>query len=102
MTTQPIAILAGRALTPHDEIPDAIILIQDGKIAAVGPRSQVAVPADARRHEAPTLIAAPGFIDVHIHGAGGHDVMEGTSAALDAITRAVASRGTTSLVATTV
>ena len=44
----------------------------------------------------------PGFVDVHIHGAGGHDVMEGTPEALATVTRTVARHGTTSLVATTV
>jgi N-acetylglucosamine-6-phosphate deacetylase len=96
------AILAGRAFTPHDEIPDAVILIEDGKIAAVGPREQVTIPAGARRYDAPALTVAPGFVDVHIHGAGGHDVMEGTTEALTAITETVAKYGTTSLVATTV
>src|SRR5262249_33589826 len=46
--------------------------------------------------------ATPGFIDVHIHGAGGRDVMEGTPEALSTITRRVAKFGTTSIVATTV
>jgi N-acetylglucosamine-6-phosphate deacetylase len=46
--------------------------------------------------------AAPGFIDVHIHGAGGHDVMEGTEVALAAVSRLLAAHGTTSFVATTV
>jgi N-acetylglucosamine-6-phosphate deacetylase len=96
------AILAGRAFTPHDEIPDAVILVEDGKIAAVGPREQVTIPAGARRYDAPALTVAPGFVDVHIHGAGGHDVMEGTTEALTAITETVAKYGTTSLVATTV
>jgi N-acetylglucosamine-6-phosphate deacetylase len=96
------AILAGRAFTPHDEIPDAVILVEDGKIAAVGPRERVSIPAAARRFDARTLTAAPGFVDLHIHGAGGHDVMEGTDEALDAVARTVARHGTTSLVATTV
>lgn len=46
--------------------------------------------------------AAPGFIDVHIHGAGGHDVMEGTDSALTTVSRTIAAHGTTSFVATTV
>src|SRR5262249_29006824 len=46
--------------------------------------------------------AVPGFVDVHIHGAGGHDVMEGASDALDAVTSTVARHGTTSILATTV
>ena len=48
------------------------------------------------------LTIVPGFVDVHIHGAGGRDVMEGTPEALAAVTRTVARRGTTSFVATTV
>jgi N-acetylglucosamine-6-phosphate deacetylase len=39
---------------------------------------------------------------VHIHGAGGRDVMEGTREALEIVAATVAARGTTSLVATTV
>ena len=81
---------------------DAVILVEDGKIAAVGRRDQVSIPAGARRYDARALTVAPGFVDVHIHGAGGHDVMEGTAEALDAVTRTVARHGTTSLVATTV
>jgi len=96
------AIIAGRAFTPHEEIPDAVIVVEDGKIAAVGRRDQVAIPAGARLHDAGALTAAPGFVDVHIHGAGGHDVMEGTAEALSAVTSTVARHGTTSLVATTV
>jgi N-acetylglucosamine-6-phosphate deacetylase len=46
--------------------------------------------------------AAPGFIDVHIHGAGGHDVMEGSESALRAISRSLGAHGTTSFLATTV
>ena len=48
------------------------------------------------------LTIVPGFIDVHIHGAAGHDVMEGSDEAFAAITASVVARGTTSLVATTV
>ena len=96
------AILAGRAFTPQQEIPDAVILVEGGIITAVGRREEVPIPAGAGRYDARALTVVPGFIDVHIHGAGGHDVMEGTAEALDAVTRTVARHGTTSLVATTV
>jgi N-acetylglucosamine-6-phosphate deacetylase len=39
---------------------------------------------------------------VHIHGAGGHDVMEGDAKALDTVAGTIAQRGTTSFVATTI
>src|SRR5215467_13423127 len=92
----------GRAFTPTVELADAGILLRDGVIESIGPREAVTLPAGAQELSAPDKIAVPGFIDVHIHGAAGHDVMEGTTEALAAVTTTVARRGTTSMVATTV
>jgi N-acetylglucosamine-6-phosphate deacetylase len=92
----------GRAFSSTNEFHDVGILIRDGVIESVGPRSGVTLPAGAEEIVAPDSIAAPGFIDVHIHGAGGHDVMEGTEEALDAVSFMVGSHGTTAFVATTV
>jgi len=99
---QPIVIHADRAFTPFEEISDAVIVIQGSKIAAIGQRGKVDLPRGAREINAGRRTVAPGFVDVHIHGAGGHDVMEGTREALEIITATVAAHGTTSLVATTV
>jgi N-acetylglucosamine-6-phosphate deacetylase len=99
---QPIVIHAARAFTPFEEIPDPVIVIQGSKISAVGERGKVDVPRGVREINADGKILVPGFVDVHIHGAGGHDVMEGTREALEIITATVAAHGTTSLVATTV
>ncbi len=96
------AIFSRRALTPQQEIADAVVLIDGDKIAAVGRKDEVTVPASARRHDKRDFSVVPGFIDVHIHGAAGHDVMESSPEALAAITTSVAASGTTSLVATTV
>jgi len=100
MTTTLLHI--AKALTPKGEIHDAAILIRDGEIDAVGPRSAMALPVGAQEVLAIESIAIPGFIDVHIHGAGGRDVMEGSEEALVAVTKKVAKFGTTSLLATTV
>jgi N-acetylglucosamine-6-phosphate deacetylase len=100
MTT--ILLHAARALTPTMEIPDAGILIRDGVIEAIGPREGMSLPENAQETVAAEQTAIPGFVDVHIHGAGGHDVMEGTSEALASVARMVARHGTTSFVATTV
>jgi N-acetylglucosamine-6-phosphate deacetylase len=91
-----------RAFTPITEIHDAGILIRDGVIEAIGPRDDLMVPQGAQEIQASGKIAVPGFIDVHIHGAGGHDVMEGTEEALSTVARTLAAHGTTSFVATTV
>ena len=91
-----------RALTPTEEIRDAGILIEDTAIREIGPRAALQAPPGTREIRAAGLTAVPGFLDVHIHGAGGHDVMEGTREALEAVAAMVARHGTTSFVATTV
>ena len=72
---QPIVIRAPRAFTPFEEIADAAIVIQGSKILAVGPHNKVDLPRSPREIIARRQTVAPGFVDIHIHGAGGHDVM---------------------------
>src|SRR5438876_6575180 len=93
---------AGKAITPKGEIPDVGILIRDGEIETIGPRSAMELPAGAEEIQASEYTAIPGFVDVHIHGAGGHDVMEADKTALGTITGRLAAFGTTSILATTV
>jgi N-acetylglucosamine-6-phosphate deacetylase len=100
MTT--ILLHTARAFTPATEIPDAGILIREDVIEAISPREGMTLPSGAREIKATELTAIPGFVDVHIHGAGGHDVMEGTEEAMAAVGRMIARHGTTSFVATTV
>jgi len=97
-----ILLHAARALTPATEILGAGILIRDGVIEAVGARQDMRLPSGAAEVSASGQTAIPGFIDVHIHGAGGHDVMEGTEQAMSAVAGTLARHGTTSFVATTV
>jgi N-acetylglucosamine-6-phosphate deacetylase len=99
---QPTIIHADRAFTPFEEIPDAVIVVHGRKISAVGPRGKVDLPRGSREIQAWGRTVVPGFVDVHIHGAGGHDVMEAKRESLEIIAATVAARGTTSLVATTV
>lgn len=100
--TQAIAIHASRILTPDTEISDAVIVVEGARIAAIGHRDEIRIPPGAIDYVAAGMTIVPGFVDIHIHGAAGHDVMEGTPRALDAITAAVARHGTTAIVATTV
>jgi len=95
-------IHAARALTPSTEINNVGILIREDVIEAIGPRGGLSLPAGAREIRAIGKTAIPGFVDVHIHGAGGHDVMEGSREAMAAVTKTVAGHGTTAFVATTV
>ena len=98
----PYAIFPERIFTPQREIRDGVVIVEGGRISAVGARDEIAVPASAKRIEARGITLIPGFVDVHIHGAGGHDVMEATPVALDAVATTLARGGTTSFLATTV
>ena len=95
-------IHAGRILTPEEEISDGIIVVEGSRITALGHRDEIRLPPGATDYVAGTMTVVPGFVDVHIHGAGGHDVMEANARSLDRIAATVARQGTTSLVATTV
>src|ERR1700747_552721 len=99
---QTLTIYAQRALTPFEEIADPVLVIQGSKISAVGRWGAVELPRGGREIDARGKTVVPGFVDVHIHGAGGHDVMEGSPDALEIIAATVARHGTTSMVATTV
>jgi N-acetylglucosamine-6-phosphate deacetylase len=79
-----------------------VVVIEDGWIASISSRAAVELPTDARVLDFPGATLAPAFFDVHIHGAMGHDVMEATPAALDAMGSFLAAHGTGSFLATTV
>ncbi|HKQ61403.1 MAG TPA: amidohydrolase family protein [Candidatus Polarisedimenticolaceae bacterium] len=46
---------------------DADLVVRDNRIAAVGPRGQVSVPADARVIDVAGMTITPGFVDTHAH-----------------------------------
>jgi N-acetylglucosamine-6-phosphate deacetylase len=96
------AIYATKILAPQEEFTDCVMTVENGRITGMGHRDEVNIPAGSKDYVAAGATVIPGFVDVHIHGAGGHDVMEGTTAALDTITSTVARFGTTSMLATTV
>src|SRR5580658_4811397 len=79
------AILAARLLTPREEWEPAAVIIEGDRIFAAGPREAVATAGAHGVDGTETLTAVPSFVDVHIHGAGGHDVMEASPDALGLI-----------------
>ncbi len=83
-------------------IDHPIVIVEDGRIISVGPRTAGQAPGEARVIDYPRATLGPAFFDVHIHGAAGHDVMEATPEALTAMGSFLASRGTGSYLATTV
>jgi len=82
-----------------DGVRDGLeVVAREGKIIAIREQAQ------ARGEEVLDLngnYLAPGFIDLHVHGALGRDTMEGSAEAFRAICGFHASGGTTSLLLTT-
>jgi N-acetylglucosamine-6-phosphate deacetylase len=83
-------VVAGR-LVLADAVVAGRVLVEAGRIAAVEPDEA----------EAGGPLIAPGFIDLHVHGWGGHDAMAGR-AALDGMARALLRQGVTSFLPTAV
>jgi N-acetylglucosamine-6-phosphate deacetylase len=97
-----VAIDAGTLYTPRDKVSPARILVDGKSILEFGSPEHVPIPSKAQRIDAAQFTVTPGFIEPHIHGCGGVDVMEGTYDALNVVSRIVARHGTTSFLATTV
>jgi N-acetylglucosamine-6-phosphate deacetylase len=88
--------LAGSLLTPEGFLSGYLEITTEGRIGAM-----VGTPVDerqVRRGTAPIIL--PGFIDLHVHGGAGHDIMDGGDAVAH-VARFHASHGTTALAATT-
>jgi N-acetylglucosamine-6-phosphate deacetylase len=84
-------VVSGR-LVLDDQVASGHITLRGGRIASVEPE---AVADEGRPY------IAPGFVDVHVHGWGGHDAM-GDTDALDGMARALLRRGVTSFLPTAV
>ena len=95
-------ITASTLLTPLEVVESPVVVIEDGQVTAVKPRCQMEVPASTKHFDFPEMTIAPGFVDIHIHGNAGHDVMEADDSALAAIERSLAKHGVTSYLPTTV
>lgn len=81
--------LSGRIITP-DGIINGSVCFENGVITEINSGNAES-----------DLYIAPGFIDIHIHGGGGHDFMDGTEEAFLGAARLHASHGTATLLPTT-
>jgi N-acetylglucosamine-6-phosphate deacetylase len=92
-------IVNGRVLAPAGVIRGGTVVVDGGKIVEVveGDADVTgATPIDARGR-----YVAPGFIDIHVHGGGGHDFMDATVEAFLGVAETHARYGTTSMLPTT-
>ena len=93
---------ASQMCTSSGVVKHPRVVIEDGMFAQVGSREDFEFPAGSTVSNFDGATLAPGYIDIHIHGGGGHDVMEATSEAMLSVERSMAKHGVTSYLATTV
>ena len=92
----------GTVITPSKTIKNGVVIFEDEKITAVGRESDIKMPKRARTIDASGKIVAPGFIDIHVHGGRGKDVMDASYEAINELAKFVAGHGTTAFLPTTV
>lgn len=97
-----IAFTANCLYTPLERVAQPLLLVEDGRVVEVSTRAARQIPQGVRLVDFGDSILAPGFVDIHIHGGAGHDVMEAGSAALPAIEQLLARHGVTGYFPTTV
>lgn len=97
-----LALDAGAILSPFERFAPGRILIRGNRIETVGLESDVQPPDGTARFSFPHLTLVPGFIEPHIHGCGGFDVMDATMESMKAICKTLARHGTTAFLPTTV
>jgi N-acetylglucosamine-6-phosphate deacetylase len=95
-------LTAREILTPLDRIHNGVVIYEDGLVSEVGSRDCIEITRGARHVDLKDAIIAPGFIDLHIHGGAGRDIMEGDDDALEAVESLIAKHGVTSYCPTTV
>jgi N-acetylglucosamine-6-phosphate deacetylase len=95
-------IAARRLMGAGGVVEYPLVTIEDGRVS----RIESLTPGEYERvtatHRFPEATLVPAYVDIHIHGCAGHDVMEATPQALDAIGAYLASRGVGAYFPTTV
>jgi N-acetylglucosamine-6-phosphate deacetylase len=92
----------GSVLTPFEKFSPGRVVVLGERIEAAGTITDVRVPAGATRLDLPYVTLVPGFIEPHVHGCGGFDVMNVTPESMNIISKTLAKYGTTSFLPTTV
>jgi N-acetylglucosamine-6-phosphate deacetylase len=99
MPEQIIKIINGRIITSDRILENATIVISGKKIISVDTEDKDV--AGAKVMDAKGNYVSAGFIDIHVHGGGGHDFMDGSESGFLKIAETHAQYGTTSMFPTT-
>ena len=90
----------GRVVLPDMILDDGAVSYENGVITAVG-RFSPEIARESEVIDCGKNYVSPGFVDLHLHGGGGHDFMDGTVEAFLGAARLHAEHGTTSMLPTT-
>lgn len=94
-------VLCDTLFTPFQRRTDWLLEISHGKIRRTARAGSIEEINPENLIHLPGAIVAPGLVDLHVHGASGHDFMEASEDSLQAISQALARHGTTAFLATT-
>lgn len=97
-----VAYTARRLFTPLQEISDPFLVVEDSHVIEVASRAGKEVPLGTRVVDYGDATLAPGFLDVHIHGGTGLDLMRAAPPELPELGKFLAAHGVTAYFPTTV
>ena len=89
----------GAVILPDRVLPQGLVLCEGDRILSVGEKQRI--PKNAEVIDVLRGYIAPGFVDIHVHGAGGADYMDGTPDAVRTANRVHLRHGTTTIFPTT-
>jgi len=94
-------ILTGNTITPFQLLKDKAIFIEKEKIVAIKDCEKINSPVNTEIIHTTGGFIVPGFIDIHVHGGGGFDVMDGDYQAVKEVAKVHSRFGTTAFLPTT-
>lgn len=97
-----IALTAAALLTPRERIENPMLLLDGGVIAEVATRGARELPRSYRTFDFPGAVLAPAYLDIHIHGGMGHDLMQPDAGGLARFETFLAQHGVGAYLPTTV
>jgi N-acetylglucosamine-6-phosphate deacetylase len=95
-------IAARRLLGPGGVVEYPLVTVEDGRVSRIENLTASDHKCVGATHRFPEATLVPAYVDIHIHGCAGHDVMEATPEALSAIGVYLARRGVGAYFPTTV
>src|SRR5277367_989271 len=97
-----IAFTAHCLYTPLERVEQPLLLVEDHAIVEASSRALRPLPQGVQVVDFGDAILAPGFVDIHIHGGAGHDLMEADASGLCAVEQLLFKHGVTTYFPTTV